>query len=51
VPGCPPRPEALIYGFIQLQEKIMQTRYFSRPRPVPAPQPAVEQPALEGRTA
>lgn len=31
VPGCPPRPEALLASIMKLQDKIMQDKFSSRP--------------------
>jgi NADH-quinone oxidoreductase subunit B len=32
IPGCPPRPEAVIDGLLKLQDKVQHSRGWSRPR-------------------
>jgi NADH-quinone oxidoreductase subunit B len=41
IPGCPPRPEALIEGILELEEKITGTRRWPRVIPHSAPQVSV----------
>jgi NADH-quinone oxidoreductase subunit B len=57
IPGCPPRPEALIHGILMIREKIerqsptTRPEDWSRPEDLPAGRSCVPEEALERLTA
>jgi NADH-quinone oxidoreductase subunit B len=40
VPGCPPRPEALLEGLMRVQDKVRKMKELRKGRPVEVPVPA-----------
>jgi NADH-quinone oxidoreductase subunit B len=40
VPGCPPRPEALLEGLMRIQDKVRAMRDLSPGQPIEMPIPA-----------